>query len=234
MGNKYYIYAHINPVKNEIFYIGKGTGNRKIRKERNPFWGNTVKKYGYIIDILEEGLTEAEAFEREKFYIQKIGRRDLGKGPLVNLTDGGEGGSNPSESTREKMRIAHTGKVQSEETIAKRISKTTGLKRSKEFGEQISERQKGEKNHFYGKKFTQEHKEKIGKASKGRTHTEETKKKMSEAQKNKSEETRKKLSEAHKGKTKFKNEEERLEAIKLSKLKYKNKIKQLKNKENEK
>jgi hypothetical protein len=151
MDNKYYIYAHINPLKNEIFYIGKGSGKRKIRKERNPFWKNIVKKYGYIIDILEEGLTETEAFEREIFYIQKIGRRDLDKGPLVNLTDGGEGGSNPSESTREKMRIAHTGKVQSEETIAKRISKTTGLKRSKEFGEQISERQKGEKNHNYGK-----------------------------------------------------------------------------------
>jgi group I intron endonuclease len=52
-----------------------------------------------------------------------------------------------------------------------------------------------------GMKFTDEHKAKIGKASKGRTHKEESKIKIGEASKGreKSEETRNKLSEALKG-----------------------------------
>lgn len=92
MDNKFYIYFHINPLKNEIFYVGKGCGNRAWRKDRrSDLWNKTVKKYGYIINIVEENLTDQEAIEREMFYIKKIGRLKLKKGPLVNLTDGGEG-----------------------------------------------------------------------------------------------------------------------------------------------
>jgi len=112
MENKYYIYAHINPLKNEIFYIGKGKKDRAYRNTyRNRFWNFTVKKYGYIVDILEEGLTEQEAFEREIFYITKIGRRDLGTGPLVNLTDGGDGGSNRVLSFEIKEKLSKLNKI---------------------------------------------------------------------------------------------------------------------------
>ena len=106
MEKKYYIYAHINAVKNEIFYIGKGSGKRaKDKCKRSIVWKNTVAKYNYIIDILEDGLTQKEAYEREIFYIAKIGRKNLGTGPLVNLTDGGEGGNGRkmNELEREKL-----------------------------------------------------------------------------------------------------------------------------------
>ena len=43
----------------------------------------------------------------------------------------------------------------------------------------------GENHHFYGKKLNEEHKQKIGEARKGTTHTEESKKKISEAKKGK-------------------------------------------------
>lgn len=143
MEKKYYIYAHINPVKNEIFYIGKGTGKRAYWKhKRSNFWNAIRNRYGMVVDILEEGLTESEALEREIWYINRIGRRDLGKGPLVNLTDGGDNppshkGKKKSEETKMRMREgnknrkasdetrkilskAQTGKKQSEETVKKR------------------------------------------------------------------------------------------------------------------
>jgi len=64
---------------------------------------------------------------------------------------------------------------------------------------------KGDKRkigYWLGKELSEEHKRKIGKASRGRNHTEETKRKMSEAHKGKkqSEEHRKNNSEAQKGK----------------------------------
>ncbi len=94
MENKYYIYFHINPLKNEVFYVGKGHGKRAYCKyKRSKLWNNIVNKYSYIIDIVETGLTKEEANLREKFYISKIGRRDLGLGPLVNHTFGGDGGA---------------------------------------------------------------------------------------------------------------------------------------------
>lgn len=110
MKKKFYIYAHINLSNDEIFYIGKGCGNRSNKTtNRSEFWNNIVSKYGYDILLIEEELTEEESFELEKYYINKIGRRDLGLGTLVNMTDGGEGSSNISESTRYKHSVNNTG-----------------------------------------------------------------------------------------------------------------------------
>ena len=102
--NRFYIYFHINPLKNEIFYVGKGTSGRAKRKHnRSELWNNIVNKYGYIIDIVEDGLTNEEAFEREIFYIKKIGRRDLGLGTLVNMTDGGDGVTAKYKTEEERL-----------------------------------------------------------------------------------------------------------------------------------
>ena len=74
---------------------------------------------------------------------------------------------------------------------------------------EAAEAKKGENHPMYGKKHSEETKNKIGAASKGRHHTEEIKKKMSEAMKcehnpmygkKHSEEAKKKMSEALKGK----------------------------------
>lgn len=116
MQNKYYIYFHINPLKNEIFYVGKGCNKRAFSKNgRNDFWKKIVNKYGYIIDIVEENLTEEESLEREIFYITKIGRRDLGLGPLVNLTNGGEGCQMISELTKNKISKSNKGRIYTDE-----------------------------------------------------------------------------------------------------------------------
>ena len=90
--NKYYIYLHIKLDTGEPFYVGKGTGNRANSKmNRSKWWKNTVTKHNYDVIMLEEGLIEEEALIREIYWIKRIGRKDIGLGPLVNMTDGGEG-----------------------------------------------------------------------------------------------------------------------------------------------
>lgn len=90
MEKKYYVYSHINPINDEIFYIGKGCDKRAWSKSgRNKFWNNIVNQYGFEVKIIEQGLTSEESNQIEIFFIKKIGRKDLGLGPLVNMTDGG-------------------------------------------------------------------------------------------------------------------------------------------------
>lgn len=52
-----------------------------------------VKKYGLIVEIVEKDIQEWYAHELEVALIAYYGRRDQGRGSLVNLTDGGEGSS---------------------------------------------------------------------------------------------------------------------------------------------
>jgi len=180
------VYFHINPLKNEVFYVGIGSTKRsKSKKDRNIHWNNTVNKYGYIIDIVHSNLTWDEATEKEKYYIKFYGRKDLNKGSLVNLTDGGEGanGAIRSDELKQHLRNVNLGKKQSLEAKLKQIKAQTGTKRSEEtrlkmsawqLGRKMSDEfklnkslsQMGDKNHNYGKK-----------------HSEETLKKMSEARK---------------------------------------------------
>ena len=78
---------------------------------------------------------------------------------------------------------------------------------TEETKKKMSEKQKGDKHHFYGKKHTEETKKKISESSIGRKHKEETKKKISEAMlgdknpffgktRKHTEESKKKMSEA--------------------------------------
>ena len=120
--NKYYVYLHIKETNGKPFYVGKGTKKRiEDKSNRNKWWHNTVKKYGYDIIILEEGLTSEEACKREIYWIKRIGRKNLNEGPLVNLTDGGDGkkGCKISEEQKIQISIRHTGKVNSVETRIK-------------------------------------------------------------------------------------------------------------------
>jgi hypothetical protein len=73
-------------------------------------------------------LTHERAFELEKRLVLRIGRKDLGTGPLLNLKDGGEGGANPSKRTRKKIGEA-SAKWQSERSPLKK--ELSNLRRSK-------------------------------------------------------------------------------------------------------
>ena len=190
----YYTYAYLREDKTP-YYIGKGTGKRIYSTNKRIKPPKDKSKVIY----LKQNLTEEEAFKHEIYMIALFGRKDLGTGILVNMTNGGEGTSGwvPSEET--KMNISEANKNPSEET--RRKISDAKKNPSEETRKKMSDVQKG-------KILTEEHKKKISVANKDKILSEEHKKKLSDAQKgNKnhnygktaSEETRKRMSDAHKG-----------------------------------
>lgn len=90
--NSKVVYLHRNKTTNEVFYVGMGGKNRPYdKKKRNNFWKNYVNKYGYYVEIFKRDLSLKEACDEERRLISFYGRRDLNKGSLVNLSNGGEG-----------------------------------------------------------------------------------------------------------------------------------------------
>ena len=137
--NLFYIYALLDPrycgpfwyeELGVIFdylpiYIGKGKGSRcydhfcKSNLKEHNYKNNLIKKifnetnHFPSVKIIEKDLSEEISFRLEKFYISIIGRTDLKTGPLVNMNDGGIGGTSGriiTEQIRNNMRISHLGK----------------------------------------------------------------------------------------------------------------------------
>jgi len=130
---EYYVYIYYDPTKNnEPFYIGIGKlGSKKgydrstdhLREAKrldHPKDGNKHKFYR-IKSILNLGLEPKiekvfitkelkEVKLKEIELITNIGRRDLEKGPLTNLTNGGDGCINFSEETKNKISNSLKGK----------------------------------------------------------------------------------------------------------------------------
>lgn len=111
----HYLYRHIRLDTNEVFYVGIGTMINKVQlnytrancnKKRNKFWKRIVAKTDYEIEIMLESDDYEFIKQKEIEFIALYGRRNLGKGTLVNLTDGGEGSTGliVSEETRVKKR----------------------------------------------------------------------------------------------------------------------------------
>lgn len=170
-----YVYRHIRLDKNEPFYIGIGSDNTYKRayktKGRSKYWEN-ISINGYEVEILMDNITWEDACKKEVEFISMYGRKDLGQGTLVNLTNGGDGspGVIVSEKTRSYHKVNNKGKSNpfygkkhNEETILKlklnrqnsimpestkeKISKTLkGRKFSKETIEKMKSAQLGEKH----------------------------------------------------------------------------------------
>jgi hypothetical protein len=113
----FYVYCYVeNPIVDDLgqwaggklLYVGKGidarafTGHQTVARRVNR--GETTKSAwvyklaqmkregaAFAVFALKEKLAEHEAYDFEEKLIKGIGRRNVGTGPLYNLTDGGDG-----------------------------------------------------------------------------------------------------------------------------------------------
>lgn len=202
----FYVYAYFDPTKSsslhscgfEPFYVGKGKEDRmyhhlfesNLKGEKNKHKSNKIKKLlkqniKPYIEIIYKNIPETDALNLEIELIAKWGRADLYKGPLTNMTNGGEGSSGLimskearkkiseaakrqicSAETRAKISKIHKGKKQSPEHITKRTQKRIGYKHTDETKRLLSKFQKKIR-------LTKEWKLKASLSQRGKKHSKE-------------------------------------------------------------
>jgi hypothetical protein len=135
---KYYTYAHYTLDTNELFYIGKGTGNRcNSENNRNIYWKRKVAKHGFKVCVLALWDTEEDAYIHEKVLIDAF--KSLGY-KLCNIANGGKGGL--SGVLNPKVSAANKTREWSEDSRKKVSGTLRGRKMSEEFKEKTSKRLK--------------------------------------------------------------------------------------------
>ena len=169
------VYRHRRLDTNEIFYIGIGKEEKRAfsKYKRNVHWINIVKKAGYQVEIISRDLTWEDACELEIFLIKLYGRKDLGLGNLVNMTDGGDGclGNIHSEETRKLISLKLKGNV--------KPNKTSFISGQKPWNKDL----KGTESFLFNVKKTEEHKNNISESKKGISLTKEHRENLSKARK---------------------------------------------------
>lgn len=139
----YYVYEHIRLDTNQVFYVGKGKGNRSTRHYgRNKHWHNIVNKCGFEVRYIAKDIDEELSLLVEQERIDQLRRFGV---ELCNYTNGGEGvsGLKHSLESRQKMRESRL-KYEISEEAKKNLSKALkGRKLSKEWIEKIAKANTG-------------------------------------------------------------------------------------------
>jgi hypothetical protein len=104
----FYVYEHTRNDTGLVFYVGKGSGWRSgTTQHRNQYWKNVVAKAnGFNVCKIVKNVDEELAFLAEQERIDQLKRLGI---KLTNLTEGGEGSSNPSKEVRLKMSKSKSG-----------------------------------------------------------------------------------------------------------------------------
>lgn len=118
----FYVYVIFRP-NGMPCYVGKGQKDRwkhHAKRTHSRRLAGIYAQAGGDLPVVKvrEHLTEVQAIEAEVLLITVIGRGEAG--PLVNLTDGGEGlsGYDPPEAHRAKIRLALLGRKRPLEVCA--------------------------------------------------------------------------------------------------------------------
>lgn len=165
MENQFYVYAYIDPLTDQYFYIGKGSGNRDTRHLCDS--KNVKKQSAYlyfyrkinkirreidkepIIKRLVENLSMENSYRLEEEFIIKYGRKGIEpNGILYNRSLGGRGnrGAKYSKEACAKISKAHKGKKYSEERLKTHSQWCKKEFRSKQAAINLSKAQTGERN----------------------------------------------------------------------------------------
>lgn len=146
---RFYVYMWYFIDTDEVFHIGKGTGNRykETKSSRNDFFKNIINTHRDNVDvkIYKDGLTEQEAWDLEKALIAQY--KAIGQ-CKTNFHEGGCGGYTGNYDNPERNR-----------KISEALKGKPG--------------RRGPDNPMYGKHLSDETKRKISAALKGRPFTEE-------------------------------------------------------------
>jgi hypothetical protein len=192
--NHFAVYEHIRPDTGQVFYVGKGAPCRVRNHTRghNRHHINILKKLTFFglkieVSIVADNLPEESANILEKMRIAMWRAAGV---PLVNLTEGGEGLSNPSEETREKIGSHHKGNsyakgyTHTEEARAKISAAHKGRVLGESARRNIGAAKVG--NTFcLGRTHTQETRQKISDVTRGKKRTPEQCARISEANRGK-------------------------------------------------
>lgn len=164
----FYIYEHIRPDTQAVFYVGKGSQRRMHSKHRrNAHWNSIVRKAGsFAVKEVCKHIDEELIFLAEQERIDQLKRLGL---KLSNKTDGGEGpsGYRHTDETKRKIGLSHVGETHP--AYGKPMlehTKQALLKANK------------------GRKHTDEHRKKVSEAGKGRVNSPSTRAKISTAKQN--------------------------------------------------
>ena len=108
---QYYVYVIIDPSNNQPFYVGKGSGDRMYRhkydamqkSKQDGSYVNNKPHHQHIRYLLEHdhdlkyeqictNCSNTQALNEERKLIERLGRKVVNTGPLLNISRGGQQG----------------------------------------------------------------------------------------------------------------------------------------------